>query len=71
MIALKQSAQDLHMKPEELQRQGIETFLRHKLKMIESEFVVEQLYKVKTLPFLIINSAFPLDYFPIKLYSSQ
>ena len=48
MIALKQLAQDLHMKPEELLKQGIETFLRRKLKMIESElFLLAKKYGIR------------------------
>ena len=47
MIVLKQLAHDLHMKPEELLKQGIETFLRRKLKMIESElFLLAKKYGV-------------------------
>ena len=47
MIVLKQLAQDLHIKPEELLKQGMETFLRRKLKMIESElFLLAKKYGI-------------------------
>ncbi len=37
MIAVEQLARELHMKPEELMKESIETFLRRKLRIIETE----------------------------------
>ena len=42
MIALEQLAKDLHMKPEELMKESIETFLRRKLRIIETELFLSQ-----------------------------
>jgi len=47
MIALEQLAKDLHMKPEELMKESIETFLRRKLRIIETElFLLAKKYGV-------------------------
>jgi len=37
MIALEEIAKDLRMKPEELMKESVETFLKQKLRVIESE----------------------------------
>ena len=47
MIAVKQLARDLHMKPEELMKESIETFLKRKLRIIETElFLLTKKYGV-------------------------
>jgi len=49
MILVEQLARELDMQPDSLIRQSIEFFLRHKLKMIESElFLLSRKYGVKT-----------------------
>ena len=49
MIALKELAKDLNMKPDELMRESLETFLRHRLKVIESElFLLAKEYGVSS-----------------------
>ena len=48
MIFLERVAKDLHMQPEELMKEGIKVFLKHKLKMVESElFLLAKQYGVK------------------------
>jgi len=47
MIAVEQLAKDLHMKPEELMKESIETFLKRKLRIIETElFLLTKKYGV-------------------------
>jgi len=47
MIAIEQLARELHMKPEELMKESIETFLRRKLRIIETElFLLAKKYGV-------------------------
>jgi len=47
MIAVEQLARDLHMKPEELMKESIETFLKRKLRIIETElFLLTKKYGV-------------------------
>ena len=47
MIALEQLAKDLHMRPEELMKEGLKVFLRQRLKMVESElFLLAKKYGV-------------------------
>ena len=49
MILVEQLARELDMQPDSLIKQSIEFFLRHKLKMIESElFLLARKYGVKT-----------------------
>lgn len=49
MTRVEQLARELDMQPDNLIRQSIEFFLRHKLKMIESElFLLARKYGVKT-----------------------
>ena len=49
MVTLKELAKDLHMKPDELIRESLEVFLRHKLKVIESElFLLAKEYGVSS-----------------------
>jgi len=49
MVTLKELAKDLNMKPDELMRESLETFLRHRLKVIESElFLVAKKYGVSS-----------------------
>ncbi|HQE25878.1 MAG TPA: hypothetical protein PKZ70_07675 [Candidatus Atribacteria bacterium] len=48
MITLEELARDLGMKPDELIKESLETFLRHKLKVIESElFLLYRRYGVR------------------------
>jgi hypothetical protein len=50
MTRVEQLARELDMQPDSLIRQSIEFFLRHKLKMIESElFLLARKYGVKTI----------------------
>ena len=54
MVALEQVAKDLHMRPEELMKEGLKVFLRQRLKMVESElFLLAKKYGV--------NHVFELD----------
>ena len=47
MIAVEQMARDLDMKPEELMKESIETFLKRKLRIIETElFLLTKKYGV-------------------------
>ena len=47
MITLEELAKDLRMKPDELMKESLETFLKHKLKIIESElFLLAKRYGV-------------------------
>lgn len=47
-ITLEELAKDLRMKPDELMKESLETFLRHKLKVIESElFLLAKRYGVR------------------------
>lgn len=47
---LEYLAKDLHMKPEALLKESVERFLKHKLKVIESElFVIAKRYGVTTI----------------------
>jgi len=49
MVTLKELAKDLNMKPDELMRESLETFLRHRLKVIESElFLLAKTYGVSS-----------------------
>ena len=48
MVTLEKLAQDLQMKPDELMRESLETFLRHRLKVAESElFLLAKRYGVR------------------------
>lgn len=48
MITLEELAKDLRMKPDELMKESLETFLKHKLKIIESElFLLAKRYGVR------------------------
>ena len=48
MITLEELAKNLRMKPDELIKESLETFLRHKLKVIESElFLLAKRYGVQ------------------------
>lgn len=48
MVTLEKLAQDLQMKPDELMRESLETFLRHRLKVVESElFLLAKRYGVR------------------------
>jgi len=50
MMNLEYLAKDLHMKPEALLKESVERFLKHKLKVIESElFVIAKRYGVTTI----------------------
>jgi hypothetical protein len=50
MMDIEYLAKDLHMKPEALLKESIEVFLKHKLKMIESElFLLAKEYGVSTI----------------------
>jgi len=47
-ITLEELAKDLRMKPDELMKESLETFLKHKLKVIESElFLLAKRYGVR------------------------
>ncbi|MCD6141275.1 hypothetical protein J7J55_00920 [Candidatus Bipolaricaulota bacterium] len=47
MATLEKLAKDLHMKPDELIRESLGTFLRHRLKLIEAElFLLAKRYGV-------------------------
>jgi hypothetical protein len=48
MVTLEKLAKDLRMKPDELMKESLETFLRHRLKIIESElFLLAKRYGVR------------------------
>ena len=48
MIALKKLAEDLRMKPDQLMKESLETFLKHRLKVIEAElFLLAKRYGVR------------------------
>jgi len=48
IITLEELAKDLRMKPDELMKESLETFLKHKLKVIESElFLLVKRYGVR------------------------
>ena len=48
MIAIEELAQDLHLKPEELMKKGLHSFLNEKLLALESElFLLAKKYGVK------------------------
>jgi len=47
-ITLEELAKDLRMKPDELMKESLEAFLKHKLKVIESElFLLAKRYGVR------------------------
>ena len=47
-ITLEELAKDLRMKPDQLMKESLETFLKHKLKVIESElFLLAKRYGVR------------------------
>jgi len=47
MVSLKDLAKDLRMKPDELMKESLERFLRHRLKVVESElFLLAKRYGV-------------------------
>ena len=49
MVALKELAKDLRMKPDELMKESLEVFLGHKLKVIEAElFLLAKKYGVRS-----------------------
>ena len=49
MSNLEYLAKDLHMKPEALLKESLEIFLKHRLKVIESElFILAKKYGVKS-----------------------
>ena len=49
MVALKELAKDLRMKPDELMKESLKVFLGHKLKVIESElFLLAKKYGVRS-----------------------
>ncbi len=48
MTTLEKLAKDLHMKPDQLMRESLETFLRHRLKVVEAElFLLTKRYGVR------------------------
>jgi hypothetical protein len=48
MVTLEKLAKDLRMKPDELMKESLETFLRHRLKLVESElFLLAKRYGVR------------------------
>ena len=47
-ITIEELAKDLQMKPDELMKESLETFLKHKLRVIESElFLLAKRYGVR------------------------
>ncbi|NLY04989.1 hypothetical protein [Candidatus Sordicultor fermentans] len=47
-ITIEELAKDLRMKPDELMKESLETFLKHKLRVIESElFLLAKRYGVR------------------------
>jgi len=47
MVTLEKLAKDLRMKPDQLMKESLETFLRHRLKVVESElFLLAKRYGV-------------------------